>query len=472
MRRAKHRYSRGRTGFFSRHRRLIVLSAAAVAGVFVAANVVLAVIYNNRTYPGTRIMDVSIGSVPYDSLSGKVSELKLLPDHVTLTKDQQTVKVNVKDLGINKDVHRTVDSAKQQRALLPIANLFTSPQLKAPIGIDGDRFEAKAAELVSVIRADAVAARLEIKGTNVTVVKEKNGYALDQKSFKKVLQDALDRGVATVTAPVQTVRAPNKAADLEAEKASLQTQLQTPISFKYEDKTKQASKADVANWYSPSGTTYALANDKLTAYLSTVASGFGIRMKDTNSIVAAITNALKANKASTITVTAQTAAKTYAYCTGMRGVDASQLTALRNKLKSTYADSRGWSLGGLVEFKEVTSGCDFTVWLSASSQMTSFGGVCDPIWSCRSGDNVVFNYDRWMGASDAWNQFGGSLEDYRSMLINHETGHRLGFGHRQCGGAGQLAPVMQQQSISLGGCKFNPWPVRNELDSFRSALGL
>ena len=37
------------------------------------------------------------------------------------------------------------------------------------------------------------------------------------------------------------------------------------------------------------------------------------------------------------------------------------------------------------------------------------------------------------------------------MVINHETGHWLGLGHSFCSGPGQLAPVMQQQSIDVTG---------------------
>ncbi|HEV7864806.1 MAG TPA: DUF3152 domain-containing protein [Acidimicrobiia bacterium] len=140
----------------------------------------------------------------------------------------------------------------------------------------------------------------------------------------------------------------------------------------------------------------------------------------------------------------------------------SDLEAFAADAATTYADTRGWSLGGSVRFERVDRGGDFTLWLASDALMSTFGGACDVVWSCRNGRHVVINEDRWVGASDAWNEAGGSLAEYRRMVVNHETGHWLGFGHAQCGGPGQPAGVMQQQSMTLGGCEFNPWPLPSE----------
>lgn len=80
--------------------------------------------------------------------------------------------------------------------------------------------------------------------------------------------------------------------------------------------------------------------------------------------------------------------------------------------------------------------------------------------------NVVINQTRWQQATPTWDGEAGTLRDYRSVVVNHETGHRFGKGHVGCGGKGQPAPVMQQ-SKGLGSCRINPWPKKNELTAPR-----
>jgi hypothetical protein len=158
------------------------------------------------------------------------------------------------------------------------------------------------------------------------------------------------------------------------------------------------------------------------------------------------------------------------YSVTTRGTITADLSEFSSLANQTLNDARGWAGMG-ISFQEVASGGSFSLVLSEASQVPSFNySVCSSDWSCSVGRYVIINQDRWLGASAAWNAAGGSLRDYRHMVVNHETGHWLGHGHLGCSGAGQMAPVMQQQSIDLQGCSFNPWPLSSELWS--STLGI
>lgn len=74
--------------------------------------------------------------------------------------------------------------------------------------------------------------------------------------------------------------------------------------------------------------------------------------------------------------------------------------------------------------------------------------------SCWDGRRAMLNLDRWNTAVPHFSE----VDRYRGYLVNHEVGHGLGLGHQGCPGAGQLAPVMLQQSKFLNGCVANPYP--------------
>ena len=153
---------------------------------------------------------------------------------------------------------------------------------------------------------------------------------------------------------------------------------------------------------------------------------------------------------------------TFTYSVSKNGATSGDLTQFAAQANETLNDPRGWAQLG-VQFREVASGGNFRLILSQASLVPSYSSACSSDWSCNVGNNVIINDDRWMNASEAWNANGGSLRDYRHMVVNHETGHWLGHDHAFCTGAGNTAPVMQQQSIDLQGCKFNPWPLDSEL---------
>jgi hypothetical protein len=157
----------------------------------------------------------------------------------------------------------------------------------------------------------------------------------------------------------------------------------------------------------------------------------------------------------------------------------SDLAVLADEAAAVYADARGWRLGGSIRFERVDTGGAFTLWLAADALMSTFGGACDVEWSCRNGRNVVINEDRWLGASGSWQLYqpppkqpAATLATYRQMVLNHETGHWLGFGHGTCSGPGKPAPVMQQQSMTLAACAPNPWPLPAERATLAARRGV
>jgi hypothetical protein len=77
------------------------------------------------------------------------------------------------------------------------------------------------------------------------------------------------------------------------------------------------------------------------------------------------------------------------------------------------------------------------------------------VYSCWNGRFAAINSWRYaFGATG----FDDDNELYRRYVVNHEFGHGLGHGHVLCPAAGAVAPVMVQQSASLGGCVANGWP--------------
>lgn len=162
-------------------------------------------------------------------------------------------------------------------------------------------------------------------------------------------------------------------------------------------------------------------------------------------------------------------AAVYTYDVTTRGAVSSDFNQFKVQAAETFANAAGWAKAG-VAFREVAASGDFTLVLSAPDQMTSFSSGCDATYSCQVGRYVIINDERWRTATPSWNNSGGSLRDYRHMVVNHEVGHWLGFGHYSCPAAGSAAPVMQQQSINLQGCTHNAWPTPPEIAALRSRL--
>ncbi|MGW7296293.1 DUF3152 domain-containing protein [Streptomyces xiamenensis] len=134
----------------------------------------------------------------------------------------------------------------------------------------------------------------------------------------------------------------------------------------------------------------------------------------------------------------------------------------------TLNDQRGWGNNGERSFARVSSGdYDFVITLASPGTTAEW---CDKSGldirqtnvSCDSAstERVMLNAWRWAQGAET---YGDDMHAYRQMLINHEVGHRIGYGHVGCSAEGALAPVMMQQTKFLTWtngltCRPNPWP--------------
>ncbi|GAA2486230.1 DUF3152 domain-containing protein [Winogradskya humida] len=125
---------------------------------------------------------------------------------------------------------------------------------------------------------------------------------------------------------------------------------------------------------------------------------------------------------------------------------------------TTLGDKRGWTAGGRVQLRRSGPGqaYDFTIYLvTPDTRDAMCGDVPDGYTSCRNGNKVILNVERWTKGVP---HYGTTLAAYRQYMVNHEVGHRLGHGHERCPGEGEPAPVMLQQTLGLHGCEANAWP--------------
>jgi hypothetical protein len=134
--------------------------------------------------------------------------------------------------------------------------------------------------------------------------------------------------------------------------------------------------------------------------------------------------------------------------------------AFAAEVDATLASPSSWSGQGQWSLQRVSGkSANFVIRLAtpATVDKVCAGAGLDTrgYVSCRAGSYVMINLDRWMSAVP---DYRGDVALYRHYVINHEVGHQLGYGHQACPGPGALAPVMQQQTFGLNGCRANGWP--------------
>lgn len=446
----------------------------AVILVCFVANGAMIAIYHNKALPRAHIGRLAAGGLSYTALA-RVSPDTILPPMFTLQKGTTTVSMAPSALGLSIDVPASVQSIPAWQRWLPLLSVVMHEDIPLHTHINTAIYQQASASLGTRFSLAAQPQHIVFTGSNFAVAEPSQGYVLDAAALPTALVRAANEGNAAVSVPTTPIAAPAASGSLAATVQELQKQLAVKLSFVYKSQHIDPTVHDIGNWYVSDGQTMKLSPDRIASYIKTTTrKQAGITVANPDDLATAASYALEKNLPVNLNLVPQTSNTVVrTYCTAVRGVSTSVLDDLIGKLAATYNDTRGWNNSGQIAFEHVDNGCQYTVWMSAAGQMTSFGAICDDYYNCQVGGNVVLNYDRWTSATDPWNATHGSIEDYHVLMIDHETGHRLGFlDNPTCPAAGQPAPVMMQQSIDLKGCTFNIWPLAMEFAQLDTSLGL
>ncbi len=463
------------------NKKLIGIIAGSLLLVFVASNLIVGYVYKDKAYPNSYI-----GTEKISGYSDKQLE-SLVPEEITIESEAGVKKEGVKkpepyarnfkrqELGILMDEVKSTAIVGRQKGYLPVWQLVIKQQYDLPLKVSDKKFNEQLNEVNEQLRTPPQNAEIIKDKEQFKIEAEQSGKKVDRKKMQEWINTKMNKNNKTIQLPFEDEKPEISTKDIEHNRDELNTKLEQKVSIKNNDKAIVPSKQAKLTWFAKKDDSFVPSKPAIAAYLNSLIDSAKLEITNSTELTNAIYAQVNEGKAPNAELIIKTKARViapkrsgggshYTYCIQAKGISGANLSSFASKAASTLADSRSWAGSGRVSFSEVKSGCTFTLWLSAANLVPSFSSGCSASWSCRAGSNVIINADRWNGGTTAWNGAGGNINDYRSMVINHEVGHFIGFGHASCGGAGQPAPVMQQQSISLQGCKFSPWPTASELD--------
>jgi hypothetical protein len=437
--------------------------------------------YAGRVYPGVKVAGQALGG---RSLAGVESALQQSwgQDKIQLTIDTTDYAFTVADLGVSIDAARLADDAKAQGRAEPLALVGAVQTLASrPLPLEYQVHQATLDALVAQLAArhshPAADAQPLIVGTTPLVLAEKPGQVIDQTKLRESLLLAV-RNHQHVTVSSSRVAPALAASAYAADLDDARAKLAVSLSLKVKTRTVTPAPADIAGWLSfgEPGSGAHVDAGRVGAYVAAVPGSFD-RAATQAAIVAALaahqplayTASTKKNIAPSSTAPATPGAPAaYRYCVAGRSVDDAAVGTLADRSAATLALAQGWSLGGHLAYTAVPSGCNFTLWLAADSQMTAFSPACNHQATCRVGNDVIINAARWATPPADWK---GPADDYRTELINHEVGHWLGFDHPSCAPGVATDSPLSQVTLTVAGCSPSWHPIPAELQGLKILPG-
>jgi hypothetical protein len=275
--------------------KMLVLAGVGLA--FVVANIITALIFRGRTYPGTDVGGKQVGSITYASLAAKASNHEFLPGNLTITYKKDSSKIDVAELGVSVDTTHLKQSMYSARLWPPVANFVAGQSLTLPITINDATFAKGFAVLQQKYERQAAPAKLAMVDYIFKVQPAVKVVTLDRAQFRTQLVAALQAGQTTVDVPVVPATQDQlQMADQQYGWDELIKQQNTAITYYFVGQSKQLIAREVGMWYVPKGDTYVLSDDKIRATVVRLGAGAGVTVRNVPEAIAATKQAIQSHQ--------------------------------------------------------------------------------------------------------------------------------------------------------------------------------
>ena len=94
--------------------------------------------------------------------------------------------------------------------------------------------------------------------------------------------------------------------------------------------------------------------------------------------------------------------------------------------------------------------------------------ACEHQTTCRIHNDLAISSDSWAVAPSGW---VGTVDSYRTELVNHVVGQWLGFDHPNCSALASQTPVLSAPSVTIPGCSPKWYAVPPELQDAKVLAG-
>jgi len=468
------------------------------------------VLNTNKSLGNTYMGGIFVGTLDSEQIVTQLTN-ELTKREIKLNLGDQEFKTTTTELGLTVDDDKVQEFITNRSYNDLFRPWFTRKDIPLPLKYNIEKANGVVAQIKSDDFTSAKNATFSIENNKVVALDGVEGFGLDADQVVSDLTNKISKNIDDLSLELlpKKITPDITKAEIKQQQKQIMSIITTKYSISYDQKKINISQTDLAGWLlldknKNGDISYNPVKENIHKYISELATSQIIKP------ISEVTTSYKSGKSPQITVVgkngrevsnvdavveelnqkinrgepAATSFKfseitydkksttvndtgikaTYTYEVISWGNVKADFSEFKSQAGATLTSVLGWRAGGAA-FKQVASGGDMTLVLAEPSRVAGASSYCDSFYSCRVGRYAIINDDRWLGATPSWNNAGGSLRDYRHMVVNHEVGHWLGFRHRNCGGANQKAPIMQQQSISLQGCIFNSWPLQSELNT-------